>query len=229
MGIMGRVAGVCVATMLAPMSVCIAAVPGVGFSGHIPVQTTDDPMALPGLSLRQVPLPHGSLIEPPSSHRGVGPDTSDGAPRLSAARNVVHDTGTARFNGGDGHASANRNSRDAAGVQPTLLQGAKAVAPSNVTSQDEERGLKVRGLTDRERAEFGVAKGGVIVVSVGQGAALEAGFKQGDVVLMLDGVSLNSAAQFRELLRSLPHDRPVPVLVHRPNNNLFLPLAAHSR
>lgn len=90
-------------------------------------------------------------------------------------------------------------------------------------------GLKVRTLNERERAFYGVADGGLMVTAVGQGAAQQAGFRQGDVVLMLDGVSLNNAAQFYRLLHQLPHDRPVPVLVRRATSDLFLPLGSARR
>lgn len=132
----------------------------------------------------------------------------------------------------DGHGSrgsVNDSSSGMEGMQPAVLDAVKPASLAGVSSKEADRGLKVRSLSDRERAAYGLGDGGLVVVSVGQGAALQAGFRQGDVVLMLDGVSLTSPAQFHELMRDLPHDRPVPVLVHRSNNDLFLPLSTEIR
>ncbi len=98
------------------------------------------------------------------------------------------------------------------------------MAQPQVPEPGEVPSLKVRSLTDHERAFFGVAEGGLVVTAVGEGSAQQAGFRQGDVVLMLDGVSLSDTTQFYRLIHQLPHDRPVPVLVRRPNSDLFLPL-----
>ena len=89
-------------------------------------------------------------------------------------------------------------------------------------------GLTVRPLTAAERQSLGLDSG-LVVTGVSAGMGLRAGFQPGDVVLTLDGIGLTSTDQFLKLTQKLPHDRPVPVLVHRPNSNLFLPLEAPSR
>ena len=99
------------------------------------------------------------------------------------------------------------------------------------SSTDDDRthlGLTVRPLTPAERQANGV-RGGLVVTDVSGGLGLRAGFKPGDVVLSLDGVDVTSADQFYKLVQKMPHDRPVPVLVHRPGTNLFLPLGAPAR
>lgn len=95
-------------------------------------------------------------------------------------------------------------------------------------SDTQGLGLTVRPLTSTERQTLGL-DGGLLVIGVSAGMGLKAGFQPGDVVLSLDGVGLTSTDQFFKLTQKLPHDRPVPVLVHRPNSNLFLPLGAPSR
>lgn len=89
-------------------------------------------------------------------------------------------------------------------------------------------GLTVRPLTAAERQALGV-DGGLMVTDVSAGMGLKAGFQPGDVVLSLDGVDVTTPDQFYKLAQRLPHDRPVPVLVHRPTNSLFLPLEAPAR
>ena len=117
------------------------------------------------------------------------------------------------------------------GARSAVLDTDKAglgLSPAAV-SDDDSVNLKVRPLNDRERTFFAVPEGGLVVTVVGQGAAQHAGFRQGDVVLMLDGISLNSSSQFYQLIRQRPHDRPVPVLVRRPTSDLFLPLGSTRR
>jgi S1-C subfamily serine protease len=89
-------------------------------------------------------------------------------------------------------------------------------------------GLTVRPLTAAERLALGV-DGGLVVTDVSAGRGLKAGFQPGDVVLSLDGVDVTTPDQFYKLAQKLPHDRPAPVLVHRPSNTLFLPLEAPAR
>lgn len=87
-------------------------------------------------------------------------------------------------------------------------------------------GLAIRPLTESERLQFKLRQGGVVVEQVAEGAARHAGFKPGDVVLMVNGVAVNSLQQFRRLEKQLPTTRPAPVLVQRPGETLFLPLQA---
>lgn len=104
-----------------------------------------------------------------------------------------------------------------------------ARADSTVSSDSQNLGLKLRPLTASERQTFGVEDGGLVVTSVSDGLGQRAGFRPGDVVLMLNGVDVVSPGQFCKLIQSLPHDRPVPVLVRRPGSNVFLPLGVPSR
>ena len=101
--------------------------------------------------------------------------------------------------------------------------------PLTVAEQTERAdrvGLVLRPLSKAERRFLGVPAGGLRVAKVEEGAARRAGFQVGDVVLMLDGVSVTDPAQFHRLEEQLPRDRPVPVLVQRPGTTLFLPLHA---
>jgi serine protease Do len=84
-------------------------------------------------------------------------------------------------------------------------------------------GLVTRALAPGERKQIGVRHGGVLVERVGRGAAQSAGVRPGDVALMMDGTSITGPSQFRRLEKQLP-DRPVPLLVRRSGENLFLAL-----
>lgn len=229
MGAIGRVAGVCLATMLAGGPLCAANLTGGNAAHPAPLQSTDDPLSPPGMSLRQALHTRSSRDEPTEACPNGESDTADTSPRVTSGRRAMNDAATHMAGGRGSHGSVNDGSSGMEGMQPAVLDAVKPASLAAASGKEVDQGLKVRNLSDRERAAYGLSDGGVVVISVGQGAALQAGFKQGDVVLMLDGVSLTSPAQFHELMRGLPHDRPVPVLVHRPNADLFLPLSTEIR
>lgn len=103
--------------------------------------------------------------------------------------------------------------------------GSKGALVASAEKQDlSDLGLQLRSLSPAERRLLGIPDGGLVVAKVGEGAARRAGFRQGDVLLMLNGVQITDMTQFHELERRLPHDRPVPALVRRPQGSLFLPL-----
>lgn len=89
----------------------------------------------------------------------------------------------------------------------------------------DKLGILTRALTQDERNQFKVQQGGILVEQVGQGVAQAAGVKPGDIVLMLDGMSVTGPGQFQRLEKNLP-ERAVPILVRRPDQTLFLALPA---
>lgn len=109
-----------------------------------------------------------------------------------------------------------------------LDTGVRQAPPSHGTDmslpKSTGQGLNVRALNDDERRDLDIPSGGLKITSVGDGSAFLAGFRPGDVVLMLNGVAVSTPDQFCKLLHAAPHDHPMPVLVHRPGVNLFLPL-----
>ena len=83
----------------------------------------------------------------------------------------------------------------------------------------------VTDLTDKQRQKRDISEGGVLVVSANRGAAAKAGIRKGDVITMLNNVSVTGVEQFNELLEGLPSGKSIPVLVHRPRSGpLFLAL-----
>ena len=85
-------------------------------------------------------------------------------------------------------------------------------------------GLTVQDLTREQREQVEVKEGGVLVTEVKEGAAYRAGVRQGDVLLMLNGVPVKNSAHFKELAAGLPAEKSVPLLVQRRGNPLFLAL-----
>jgi hypothetical protein len=241
MRVTGRFLGFCLAATLAPVALCAApvTVSGPGFPFAF-THASDIPPPSTGFGIQHALKRAGEA--------GVDPHACDGlvadglSVGLSAVRKAADLQGpltkpSARAgNDGDSLSTSDRVLSD--GVHPTLgahsavLDSDKAAigeVQPQAADPAQAPNLKVRSLTDHERAFYGVAQGGLVVTAVGQGAAQQAGFRQGDVVLMLDGVGLSDTAQFYRLIRQLPHDRPVPVLVRRTTSDLFLPLGSVRR
>ena len=156
----------------------------------------------------------------------MGGSTGDA---VQAPSGVMHDGEGMRGNiesnlvvSGDGRIVATRPGEEDDGATPASDSHPTAHS-THAKPAAARTGLGVRTLNPAERRFLGVSDGGLVVTSA-DASARQAGLKEGDVVLMLDGVSVNDPSQFQQLLHQLPHDRPVPVLVRRPGSTLFLPL-----
>ena len=106
-----------------------------------------------------------------------------------------------------------------ADVEPVELGGGEE-------SGFDALGLALRSLTGAERRRLDLASDGILVDHVADGSGRRAGLRPGDVLLSLNGIAVTSPRQFVHLEQQLPADRPVPLLVRRQGNNLFLPLKA---
>ena len=236
MRVTGRFLGFCLAATLAPAAYSSAPA-GSDPASHVPHIFASD-TAAPTVGLQQALHPLGGRAGEPGlqtrdceqhSPRGLSADTRTAtelqAPLPKPIEGSDAEPTDAAHSLGDGvHRGL--------AVRSAVLDTDKVVlgmSPAPTASDDQTVNLKVRPLNDRERSLFGVPEGGLIVTSVGGGAAQQAGFRQGDVVLMLDGIGLTSSSQFYQLIRQRPHNRPVPVLVRRSTSDLFLPLGSTRR
>jgi serine protease Do len=85
-------------------------------------------------------------------------------------------------------------------------------------------GVTVTELTDAQRKRREITEGGVLVNEV-SGAAAHAGIRRGDVIMMLNNKDISGIEQFENLVKDLPTNRSVPVLVHRASSGpVFLAL-----
>ncbi len=107
---------------------------------------------------------------------------------------------------------------------PEEQQVAEATRKEPETAEDNKLGLAVTDLTDEQRKKMEVKDHGVLVSEVGDGPARSAGIREGDVVLMLNGVKVESSAQFKRLASELPAGKAVSILVQRQGNPIFLAL-----
>ncbi|NCF27832.1 MAG: Do family serine endopeptidase [Gammaproteobacteria bacterium] len=92
------------------------------------------------------------------------------------------------------------------------------------TAEDNKLGLAVTDLTPEQREQMESKDHGVMVTEVTDGPARSAGIQKGDVVLMLNGVKVESSSDFKRLASELPAGKAVSILVQRQGNPIFLAL-----
>jgi serine protease Do len=67
-------------------------------------------------------------------------------------------------------------------------------------------------------------KSAVVIKSVASGAAKEAGFRAGDIIVLWDGAKITSVTQLQQSVKALDKDKSIAVLVHRNGTARFLAL-----
>lgn len=85
-------------------------------------------------------------------------------------------------------------------------------------------GVVVSELNAEQRKNMEVEEHGVLVQSVTEGPASDAGIRKGDVILVINNVSIENLQQFKSVVDELPADKSVPVLVQRRGGPTFLAL-----
>ncbi len=93
------------------------------------------------------------------------------------------------------------------------------VAEANGDVQPGQLGLAMRALTREERKQVGVD--GLVIENVA-GPAARAGIEEGDVLLAINGKSVQSIEQVRSVLAGKP--KSVALLVQRDGNKIFVPV-----
>ena len=105
----------------------------------------------------------------------------------------------------------------------TIGNAAEAITADNNAgdgAQGGRLGLSVRPLSPDERRQAGVSGG--LVVEDAEGHAAEAGIQAGDVVLSVDGTTVQSVGQLRQLIQD--HGKQVALLIQRGDVRLFVPV-----
>ena len=101
--------------------------------------------------------------------------------------------------------------------------------PAEVAGGEAQRqrlplGLGVERLNDQDRVAARVAEGGVGIAVVEEGAARDAGVRDGDILLSLSGQKIDSPEKFEEVVGKLPAGASVPMLIQRNGAPQFLAL-----
>ncbi|MEN8761357.1 MAG: DegQ family serine endoprotease [Thiogranum sp.] len=96
-----------------------------------------------------------------------------------------------------------------------------AKAETSKTSSDNRLSIQIADLTDDQLNELEL-EGGVLVESVGTGAAADAGVREGDIILRVDGKLMNDVDVFETMIEKLPTGKSVAILVQRRGGPIFL-------
>ena len=98
-----------------------------------------------------------------------------------------------------------------------------AVAPKKQVEKLNRLGIKVKSLAKDALKEYNL-EGGVQVLQVGDGAARQAGIRQGDIIARLNNQSFDDAEEFAEIVEDLPKGKAIPALIVRQGNPSFIVL-----
>lgn len=90
--------------------------------------------------------------------------------------------------------------------------------------RDNPLGIRVESLDAQQRNSIPLLRGGVRIVRVDSEAAVRAGLRVDDLLLQVNGQSVNSLERFDEVVGRLAPEASVPLLVQRRGAPLFLTL-----
>jgi serine protease Do len=103
-------------------------------------------------------------------------------------------------------------------------QEKKPVKTKTQIKSSNKLGIQVSDLTAEEREALQVPKGGVLVRDVEKGVAKEAGIQRGDVILRIQNETINNADDFDKIVKKLPTDKSIAVLIQHRGSPAFLAL-----
>ena len=83
--------------------------------------------------------------------------------------------------------------------------------------------MEVATLTKEQKQRANIDNG-LLVQSVEEGAASRAGIRRGDILIKLNGKKIKNTKQFLSIVKKLPEDKWVRVLIQRSGSPQFLPL-----
>jgi serine protease Do len=101
----------------------------------------------------------------------------------------------------------------------------------NATAQSEESTsdktastlhMTVSDPTASERRQLDLPQGGVVVRSIEQGPAAQAGIREGDVIVTFNRTPVENAEQFHTLVESTVPGKPFALLIHRGDQILYV-------
>lgn len=99
-----------------------------------------------------------------------------------------------------------------------------AMSKSNSKAPENQLGIVVSELTPDQRQLLQIARNGVLVQEVMNGAAREAGIQRGDVILRIQNKVVRDLNDFDKIVKKLPTRVSIAVLIQRQGNPVFLAL-----
>ena len=82
--------------------------------------------------------------------------------------------------------------------------------------------ITVADLSNDQRRTLGIEDQGVLVATLDEGPAANAGLYPDDIILQLNHVPVKNAVHFVEIAKDLPKGKAIPLLVRRENESLYL-------
>ncbi|NHZ69827.1 MAG: Do family serine endopeptidase [Thermotogales bacterium] len=98
-----------------------------------------------------------------------------------------------------------------------------AKAETSKTTSDNSLNISVADLTEEQRKELGI-DGGILVETVSDGAAGDAGVREGDIILRIDGKMVKNVDEFENMIKKLPVGKSIAILIQRRGGPIFLAL-----
>lgn len=89
-------------------------------------------------------------------------------------------------------------------------------------TKDTVLGLTLRPIEEEEMKSLELENGGLLVMDVQEGSAKSAGIRNGDVIQMINGESVETVQEFKERVNSLPPGKFVSLLIQRTHGPEFL-------
>ena len=108
----------------------------------------------------------------------------------------------------------------ALGELPDQVKTVAKVEGSKVTS-DNRLGVQLADLTSDQRSELQL-EGGVLVEGVNEGAAADAGIREGDILLRMDNKLVADIKELKKIVDKVPAGKSVAVLIQRGGGPIFL-------
>ncbi|HPP29820.1 MAG TPA: DegQ family serine endoprotease [bacterium] len=95
---------------------------------------------------------------------------------------------------------------------------------AKVEEKEKWRGMRVSFITPEIKEQLGLMDTeGVVVLSVEEGSpAEEAGIAQGVIIKEIDGKKIKNLSEYRNVVKNIPRDKNVRVLINRGKQNIFV-------
>ena len=111
-------------------------------------------------------------------------------------------------------------------VQVKIEELDETTATANKPKEARPLGMRLIALDDEKREALKISEdGGVIVLNVAEGPARDAGLRIGDVVLRLNGTTIESVDDFSTKVEAQEPGTVIRVLVHRDGNQQFVAIS----